>query len=83
MPHLSHTAVVANVRRDGAIGVFERRTFGLMLDQREPQHRQLREAIRILRQIGYETRSVEIEPDQAQRQAAFERTSLINDINQE
>jgi len=63
MDYLSSIAIVANVRPDGAIGEFYRRTFDLMLDQRQPQDKQLREAIRILRQIGYETRGVEFAPN--------------------
>ena len=54
--------IEANVRTDGAIGVFQKRTFDLMLDQRQPQEKQLKEAIRILRQIGYETKGVRFAP---------------------
>lgn len=58
MHYLQSTAVVANVRNDGAIGSFEPRTFDLMLDQRDSQDKQMKEAIRIIRQLGYETRGV-------------------------
>lgn len=61
MIYLQSVAIVANVRTDGAIGKFERRTFDLMLDAQAPQEKQLKEAIRILRQIGYETRGVQFE----------------------
>jgi hypothetical protein len=61
--YLAPIAIIASVRTDGAIGEFNRRTFDLMLDQREPQDKQLREAIRILRQIGYETRGVQFAPN--------------------
>lgn len=58
---LSMVGIVAMVRNDGAIGRFERRTFELMLDQRDTQPAQLREARRILHQIGYQTRGVNFE----------------------
>lgn len=60
MTLLTSTKVRANVRNDGAIGVFESRTFEFMLDASQSEDKQVREAIRILRQIGYETRGVEL-----------------------
>jgi hypothetical protein len=61
LPYFSKCAIVANVRTNGSIGVFQRRAFNLMLDQTASQDKQLREAKRILRQIGYEARGVDWE----------------------
>lgn len=52
---LTEHKVVARVRTEGAIGVFEPRDFFLMLDLQDDMQVKEREAIRILRQIGYET----------------------------
>jgi hypothetical protein len=61
LPYFSQCAIVANVRTDGSSGAFQERTFDLMLDQTVSQDKQLKEAKRILRQIGYEARGVDWE----------------------
>ncbi len=43
--------------------MYEKRTFDLMLGALDSQEKQLKEAIRILRQIGYETRGVRFAPN--------------------
>jgi len=58
---LTNTKVTANVRTDGALGAFRERTFDLMLDARQSQDKQHKGAIRILRQIGYETRGIKFD----------------------
>jgi hypothetical protein len=61
LPYFAQCAIVANVRTEGSIGAFQERTFDLMLDQTVSQDKRLKEAKRILRQIGYETRGVDWE----------------------
>ena len=63
MKPLTNVAIIANVRPDGAIGVFEERTFDLMLGALDTQDKQLKEAIRILRHNGYETCGVRFAPN--------------------
>ena len=58
MVYLAPIAVVASVRSDGSHNSFQARTFDLMLDQEQPESKQLKEAKRILCQIGYEARGV-------------------------
>ena len=58
MTYLQPIGVVAKVRPDGSIHPFKERTFELMLDQCDTQERQLREARRIIRALGYETNGV-------------------------
>lgn len=59
MDYLSEITVIAYVRHGGATSDhYPARAFDLMLDQRQPQDAQLKEAARILRQLGYEPRSV-------------------------
>lgn len=61
MPHLTCTGIRARVRNDGAIGPFVERVFDLMLDANDHPDKQIKEAKRIIRQIGYECRNVEFE----------------------
>ena len=60
MPYLMPTPVFAYVRTEGSIGAFSGRSFDLMLDQEDTPEQQRKEAIRILHQIGYETRGVRV-----------------------
>lgn len=62
MTPMSHVAIIAKVRNDWSVGPFVERTFDLMLGAMDPQDKQLKEAKRILHQIGYETRGVRFEP---------------------
>lgn len=61
--YLTPTKIIARVRNDGAIAVFEERLFEFMLDRCDTPERQVREATRILQQIGYEARGVRLAPD--------------------
>ena len=55
--------VLARVRPAGAVGPFEPRRFELMLDAGDVLDAQQREALRILRQIGWQPRGpVEVLP---------------------
>lgn len=57
-----HRVTATGVRRIGSAGPFEARSFAFMLDPRDPPQAQRRDAIRILRQLGYEFRgAIEIE----------------------
>ena len=60
MKPVTEHKVTANVRADGALGLYETRPFWLMLADGTPDQ-QAKEAIRILRQIGWETRGVTVE----------------------
>lgn len=62
MTILSHTGIIANVRAEGSTQPFRPRTFDLMLCSTDAPDRQLKEAARILRQIGYQARAVQFEP---------------------
>ena len=62
MTALSHVAIIAQVRSEGSVMPFRPRTFDLMLCHTDPQDRQIKEATRILRQLGYQARKVEFEP---------------------
>ena len=62
MSYLSHIGIVANVRPDGSMGEYNTRTFDLMLCSLEDQAKQIKEAKRILRQIGYQVKSAQFEP---------------------
>ena len=53
--------VRANVRPDGAIRDFCSKEFDLMLSADYTPERRVKEAIRILRQMGLETRGVKVE----------------------
>lgn len=61
MTTVTEHKVTANVRTEGAIGTFETRPFWLMLGAGTPES-QVKEAIRILRQIGWETRGMKVDP---------------------
>lgn len=52
-------AVSAMVRVDGALGVFKRRRFDLMLGVDQSPEAEHREALRIIRQIGWEPLRIE------------------------
>jgi hypothetical protein len=52
--------VLAHVRPEGALGIFEFRPFYLMLGNGTADQLS-KEAIRILRQIGWETRGVQVD----------------------
>lgn len=60
---VSSHKVSANVRAIGAIGSFYSREFNLMLGigAKDTPERRKKEAIRILNQIGYETRGITVE----------------------
>lgn len=60
MPILNPFNIVASVRQEGSIGTFEKRTFHLMLDAFSAADKQQKEAIRIIRQLGFETQSLQI-----------------------
>ncbi len=60
MQTVTEHKITANVRSEGAIGTFETRPFYLMLGPGS-QEAKTKEAIRILRQIGWETRGVKVE----------------------
>jgi len=62
MTPLSNIGIVASVRPDGSMGDYAIKTFDLMLGSMDAQGRQLKEAKRILRQIGYEVKYAEFEP---------------------
>lgn len=65
-PSLTSTKVLAHVRPDGAVGPFGvQRTFEFMLDSSNTPEQQRKEALRILRQIGYEARGVQVGPQSA------------------
>lgn len=51
--------VIGNVRHDGSLGNYTKRTFGLMLVP-DTQDKMVKESIRILRQMGYETRGITV-----------------------
>lgn len=53
---LTRTPVTATVRPIGSAGPFAPRAFEFLLDARGTPQAQCREAIRILKQIGYEHR---------------------------
>lgn len=58
----THRVRASGVRPIGSVGPFEPRSFGFMLDPRDPPLVQRGEAVRILRQLGYEFRgAIEIE----------------------
>lgn len=59
---LTHVGITAQVRTQGSSQPYQPRTFDLMLCPTDPQDRQLKEATRILRQLGYQARKVEFEP---------------------
>lgn len=59
---LSSVGIVAMVRPDGSFGGYTRKVFDLMLCPLDDQDKQLKEAKRILRQIGYQFRSVCFDP---------------------
>lgn len=62
----THRVRAAGVRPIGSVGFFEPRSFGFMLDPRDEPQAKRREAIRILRQLGYEFRgAIEIEEPSA------------------
>lgn len=65
---LSRYHVVASVRLVGAIGGFQPRSFDLMLDGADSPGARVREACRIIRQIGYDPKLV-IVHDEAARSA--------------
>lgn len=52
--------IVSSVRQEGSLGNFEKRTFHLMLDAFSAADKQQKEAIRIIRQLGFETQSLQI-----------------------
>lgn len=53
---LTTTHLTASVRPIGSVGPFTPRAFAFMLDARDTVQAQRREALRILKQIGYELR---------------------------
>lgn len=58
----THRVRAGGVRPIGSVGPFEPRSFGFMLDAADPPQAQRREAVRILRQLGFEFRGpIEIE----------------------
>ncbi|MEJ6003834.1 hypothetical protein [Paucibacter soli] len=63
MQSVSSRKVVAMVRTDGAIAKFARREFELMLGCGQNEKQDIAEARRIIRQIGYEVRSVQVLPE--------------------
>ena len=62
MQYVTSVGIIASVRHDGTDRPYIQRTFELMLGARDPQDKQLKEAARILRQIGYQARNVQFEP---------------------
>lgn len=62
MTYLTSATVVAQVRQTGSIGVFEQRVFHPLLDSQSTETDQQLEAIRLIRQLGFETRNLEVFP---------------------
>jgi hypothetical protein len=62
MTYLTSATVVAQVRPSGSIGIFEQRVFHPLLDSQSTNEQQQLESIRLIRQLGYETRNLEVFP---------------------
>jgi hypothetical protein len=62
MTYLTSATVVAQVRPSGSIGIFERKVFYPLLDAQSTEQAQQLESIRIIRQLGFETRNLEVFP---------------------
>lgn len=70
MRPLTIARVFAHVRPDGGVGPFEPRRFELMLDSTAALDAQQREALRIMRQLGWQPRGgARIEPRDLRQEA--------------